>query len=299
MTAKAPDDGLSVHEERLRDDDSISHYQSSKDADETRQSNTGESGGSSNVRETTKMLQKDWKIRMFRYATIGLLVATGLVVSVAIYAGLRNSEEREFERSFRFQATQIDQAMNAELESKLLALDSLSVSTTSYSRTVGSANETWPYMTVPHFPHLAASALRIGKGLNVALLPIVHRENVVEWQDYSVRSQGWMATSLDFQLTHPNAFFTEGSTVLKEDIDHIKNISEFIFSATNDGIPSIVEDRDIMLPMWQHGPLRVGLPWVNYDLASRKATASAAQEVIDTQSCIFGQVLELSRSLLG
>eukprot|EP00980_Cylindrotheca_fusiformis_P019530 scaffold6768_cov109-Cylindrotheca_fusiformis.AAC.5 len=293
MTATTTDDELSI-------DDSTSHYQSSKSADETRLSNpnTGESRGSSDARETTKMLQRDWKIRMFRYVTIALLVATAIAISVAIYAGLRNTEQREFEHSFEFQASQIEHAMGAELEAKLRALDSMSVAATSYSRKAITPNDTWPYITLPHFPNLAAAALNIGRGLSVTLVPIIHRESMVEWQDYSVRAQGWTTRSREFQIAHPNAFITGGSAVFKQEINDNRNISEFIFEVV-DGIPTKVKERDFMLPIWQIGPLPTGLPMVNYDLGARESTASAARELMETQSCVLGDLIELSASLLG
>eukprot|EP00980_Cylindrotheca_fusiformis_P002076 scaffold463_cov92-Cylindrotheca_fusiformis.AAC.5 len=297
MTATTTDDGWSI-DDGFSDDDSTSHYQSSKSADETRLSNpnTKESGGSSDARETTKMLQRDWKIRMFRYVTIALLVATAIAISVAIYAGLRNTERRDFEHSFEFQASQIERAMDGELNSKLRALDSMSVSATSYSRRGIGPTETWPYITLPHFPHLAAGALNIGKGLSLAVVPIVHRENMVEWQNYSVRANGWMATSLEFQTAHPNAFIVEGAAKSEEEIK--RNTSEFIFEVI-DGLPTKVEDRDFMLPIWQIGPLPKGLPWVNYDISARRETDSAAQVVIETQSCVLGELFDLADSILA
>eukprot|EP00980_Cylindrotheca_fusiformis_P019532 scaffold6768_cov109-Cylindrotheca_fusiformis.AAC.7 len=297
MTATASDDGLSVV---MSDDDSTSHYQSSKSAEETRRSNpnTGESGGSSDARETTKMLQQDWKIRMFRYVTIALLVTTGVVLSVATYVDMKHSEKREFETSFYFQASQLDQATGAELEAKLHALDTLSVAATSFSRSAISPNETtWPYITLAHFPHLAASTLNMAKGMSLFLIPIVRRGSLVEWQDYSVQAQGWMAKSLEFQAAHPEAFLAENSDVF-EKINHEKDISEFVFEVDN-GIPTKVKERDIVLPIWQHAPLRTGLPWVNYDASSDKESASAVREVIETQSSVLGKIFELADSVLG
>eukprot|EP00980_Cylindrotheca_fusiformis_P024184 scaffold11607_cov88-Cylindrotheca_fusiformis.AAC.1 len=294
MTATASDDGLSVV---MSDDDSTSHYQSSKSAEETGPSNpnTGESSGSSDARATTKMLQGDWKIRMFRYVTITLLVTTGVALSVATYMDSKHSDETEFENSFYFQASQLDQAMDAELEAKVRIIDSMSVSATSYARK--EANDSWPYITLDHFPHLASSTLSIAKGTSLALIPIIRRENKVKWQDYSVRAQGWMAKSLEFQAAHPEAFLAEGSDVFEE-IHREKNISEFVFEV-NDGIPTKVKEKDILLPVWQHGPLRTGLPWVNYDASSDKESASAVREVIVTQSSVLGKIFELADSILG
>eukprot|EP00980_Cylindrotheca_fusiformis_P023107 scaffold10127_cov103-Cylindrotheca_fusiformis.AAC.2 len=298
MAATTSDDGLSIGD-RLSDDGSTS--QSSNSADETRFSNPntdGESGRSTDARETTKMLQRDWKIRMFRYVTIALLVATGLAISVAFYAGLRNTERRDFERSFEFQASQIEQAMGAELESKLRALDSMSVATTSYSRKAITPNETWPYITLPHFPHLVASALNIGRGLSISLFPIIYRENMAKWQEYSIRAQGWMTTSYEFQATHPNAFVAQDAAMSGAAINHERNISEFIFELI-DGIPTKVKERDFMVPIWQMGPLPTALPWINFDISGRESTAAAARELIESQSCILGDVIELADSLVG
>eukprot|EP00980_Cylindrotheca_fusiformis_P007485 scaffold1549_cov105-Cylindrotheca_fusiformis.AAC.14 len=295
MATTTSDDGLSISD-RLSDDGSTS--QSSNSADETRFSNPntdGESGRSTDARETTKMLQRDWKIRMFRYGTIALLVATGLAISVAFYVGLRNTERRDFEHSFEFQATQIEQAMGAELESKLRALDSMSVAATSYSRKSITPTDTWPYITLPHFPNLVAAALNIGRGVSLSISPIIYQENIADWQEYSVRAQGWLTTSREFQTAHPNAFVVRDPA--REGIKHERNISEFVFEVI-DGIPTKVKDRDFVVPIWQMGPL-TAMPWVNLNLCGRESTAAATREMIKSQTCVLGDLIDLAYSVVG
>jgi hypothetical protein len=317
-------------------DSFTSQDESSKSAGQSCSTNsiTGTSGtgsGNADIRETTKMLQKDKKIRMIRVMTLAALTVTAIVVSTAVYRSLRSAEQLEFERRFSDQSSQIGQALESQLDVKLRAIDALSVTVASY---VGPQSGGWPNITLPEFSYRSASTLSIGGGISINLQPIVYRENLEEWLEFSIQGQGWRAEGLDFQKTYPEALGSDGSHVghdhrflLEENLnvsltdrdmdngnttnedlednghlghghEQIQNISEYIFEVI-DGIPTKVEDAEIMLPVWQNSPVHDGLPWVNYDLYRKERSVGALREVLEQKSAVLGQFFELAASFHG
>jgi hypothetical protein len=313
---------------------STSRDESSKSAEESL--NTGSVDGTSgagsgtvDIRETTEMIQDDKKIRMIRVMSLGFLIITAIVVSTAVYGSLKNAQTQKFERRFSDQSSHIGQALESQLDVKLSAIDALSVTVTSF---VGSRSGGWPNITLPEFSYRSASTLSIGSGISINLQPIVYREDLEEWLEFSIQGQGWRAESLDFQERYTGALGSNGSDhdrrslseenlnvsltdrdmdngnttneELEDDghLDHdherIQNTSEFIFEVI-DGIPTKVEDADIMLPVWQNSPVHDGLPWVNYDLYRKERSVGALREVLEQQSAVLGQSFELAASFHG
>jgi hypothetical protein len=324
------------YEDGLSAESFTSQDESSNSAEHSRSTNsiTGTSGtgsGNADIRETTKMLKEDKKIRTIRAMSLAVLIATAIVVSTVVYRSLRSAEQLEFERRFSDQSSQIGQALESQLDVKLRAIDALSVTVTSY---VESRSGGWPNITLPEFSYRSASTLSIGGGISINLQPIVYREDLEEWLEFSVQGQGWRAAGLDFQKKYPGALGSDGSDIdhdhrflleenlnvsltdrdmdngnttnedleddehLDHDHEQIQNISEYIFEVI-DGIPTKVEDAEIMLPVWQNSPVHDGLPWVNYDLYRKERSVGALQEVLEQQSAVLGQVFELAASFHG
>jgi hypothetical protein len=290
------DDGLSITSFSSRYD-----IEAKEGGSGTSNTGTNEDAG---VQEAAKLLQNDARIRLLRHLALLLLLLTGTLVSSAVYMSLRASEQREFETRFADQSAHAGHAFRSELGIKLRTIDSLSVSITSHA---GSQSSGWPNFTLPDFGYRAATTLSIGRSIAVALYPLVYRENVREWEEFSYQAQEWRREDLEFQSMHPNSLDSDGV----HDHDHrflfeeyhnnpnVQNISEFIFHV-NDGIPTKVEEAGIMLPLWQHSPVHDdGLPWVNYDVLKQERNEDALAEVMQNQVAILGQFFDLSESFHG
>jgi hypothetical protein len=310
-------------------DESLSADLSASSASITGGSGAGSGSGNTDIRETSTLIQEDRKIRTIRALSLAFLIITTIVVSTVVYGSLNKVEQLEFERTFAEQSSQIGQALESQLDVKLRAIDALSVTVTSY---VGSRSVGWPKITLPEFSYRSASTLSIGGGISIKLQPIVYRDDMEEWLEFSVQEQGWRAEGLDFQKLFPGALGSDGSVhdrrfLLEENLnvsltdgdmdngnttnqdldddghlDHeheqIQNTSEFIFEVI-DGIPTKVEDVDIMLPVWQTSPVHDGLPWVNYDLYRNEKSVGALREVLEQQSAVLGHFFELAGSFHG
>jgi hypothetical protein len=268
-------------------------------------SNTGTNDGAG-VQEAAKMLQNDARVRLLRHLALLLLLITGTLVSAAVYMSLMKSEQREFETRFADQSAHAGHAFRSELGVKLRAIDSLSVSITSHA---GSRSSGWPNVTLPDFGYRAATTLSIGRGIAVALHPLVYRENKREWEEFSYQAQEWRREDLEFQSMYPNPSESDGMQghnmvhrylfEEKHDNPNVQNISEFIFHV-NDGIPTRAEEAGIMLPLWQHSPVHDGgLPWVNYDVRKQESNEDTLAEVMQNKVAILGQFFDLSESFNG
>jgi hypothetical protein len=260
---------------------------------------------SAGIQEAAKMLENDDRIRLFRDVALMLLLLTATFVSSV---SLRASEQSEFENRFADQSAQVGHALSSQLGVKLRAIDSLSVTLTSYARSQSSG---WPNVTLPRFDYRAASTLSIGSSIAVSLHPLVYRENIREWEAFSFHAQEWRREDLEFQSIYQNSNQNSLDLDGVNDHDHrslfeenqnnpnVQNISEFIFHV-NDGIPTKAEEADIMLPLWQHSPVHDdGLSWVNYDVLQQKRNEGALAEVMQNQVAVLGQFFDLSKSFHG
>ncbi|CAJ1946025.1 unnamed protein product [Cylindrotheca closterium] len=283
---------------------------SSKAEEQGRMSTTGSNTSSNkedHVLESTNLLRKDTRIRVLRAAALLILIFAAIVVSFVVYSSLRASEQREFETRFWDEAAQVGNALENEMQSKLRAIDSLSVTTTSYANSRG---RTWPNITIPEFSYRAASVLTIAGGISMALQPVVTSDLLEGWEQYSEKEQKWITSDLDFQEMYPSALEsqqgdggvgrrrkTQEEGTKPPRIRNQYNISEFVFHVEN-GIPKRSE-ANITLPFWQHSPVLDGLPWINYDIFEKEGNKGPILEVLTNQQAAFGMIYELSDSIRG
>lgn len=290
----------------------------------------GGSGGNADIRETTKMLQKDRWVRNIRMITILVLVIAAIAVSTVVYFSLVDSEVREFETRFSDQSNHIGHALQSELMAKLRAIDALASTITSYAASRG-AN--WPNVWLPEFPYRASSTLNIGNGISVGLHPLVHPQDRDNWEYYASVNTGWRAAGLLFQERFPNAIEILGgghgghrylemndtmdgnmnhTDMTDEDMnneggmihgdttafDDVRDFSYFVFHVV-DGNPIKSLDNNTMMPVWQHFPVHTGLPWVQYDINSKKGNKGAIKECLDNRVAVLGLPFELGDSSHG
>jgi len=260
------------------------------------------------VQETTNLLRKDNRIRLIRATTLLVLIIAAILVSSFVYTTLRASEQREFETRFVDQATHIGNALRTELQSKLQVIDSLSVTTTSYAN---SREIAWPNVTVPEISYRAASILTIAGGISLALQPVVRREDLESWEQYSVDNQKWITQSLSFQQWVLDAKRDQddvrkrrrmqgggGNKGDKPQKDRNRyNVSEFVFQL-QDGVPKRSEEN-ITIPLWQHSPVLNGLPLINYNVFEKEENKGPILEVLNKQEAALGLSYELSESYHG
>lgn len=300
---------MSVHSCNSRGDESHLGMDDDNDTLSTYSRTSKSKGSSSDARETTKMLQKDkWVIRI-RFAAVTVILLAAVTVSCVEYFGLRGSEQLEFEHRYEDQAAQLGHSLRSELGVKLRALDSFSVTISSYTM---NQNATWPNISMPDFEYRAATALANGGGLSIALQPLVYKEKLREWEEFAIQHQEWRKTGIEFQQMFPEAMGSiaagggrrlagnHSEDMIGENVvesSKIKNISEHIFRVV-DGAPVQVEE-DLMVPVWQYSPIYSGKPYVNYDQYSKGRNRGALTEVLEKEVAVLGPYFPLSKSFYG
>lgn len=271
-------------------------------------SHTSRSKSSNDIRETAKMLQKDKWVVTIRIVAVIVILLGAIAVSCVEYLGLRESEQLEFEHRYDDQAKQVGHSLQSELGVKLRAMDSLSVTISSYSmhQSVG-----WPNISLPEFAFRAATALSNGRGLSIGLQPLVYRENLKEWEAFAMEHQEWRAEGLEFQSIFPEALeiiddgeegklshgYSHSLFDGQFDSSNIQEISEFVFRV-EDGEPIKVEG-DLMMPVWQYSPIDAGLPYVNYDQYSKERNHDALTEVVEKEVAVLSPYFDLADSFYG
>lgn len=271
-----------------------------------------ESTDSASAIDAANVLKNDERVRLLRDVGLMMLLLTATFVSSAVYLSLRSSEQRAFEAKFADQSSHVGLALNAQLGVKLRAIDTMSVTITSYTGSQGNGSS-WPHVTLPDFDYRSASAMRNGGGISIGLHPLVYRENRQEWEAFSSQAQGWRRQGLEFQRIYENSLESSGLHDDDDEANHdhrqlhsgeldVQNVSEHIFQVGVNGFPEILEETaDVMLPLWQHSPVHDGLPWVNYDVLREKNERSrdALKDVISNKVTLLGQFFDLADSFHG
>ena len=152
-------------------------------------------------KSTSTVRKEDSCVKGLRVSVVVVLVLAAVSCAAVVYLSLKASQTKEFETRFQDQSSHVGHAVHAEVNSKLSAMDSLAITIQSYanSRDIG-----WPFVTLPEFPYRATSALTLGRGISLALHPII-RDDTREWEEYSVENQGWRQQGMMFDMMFPGA----------------------------------------------------------------------------------------------
>ncbi|KAL3931526.1 MAG: hypothetical protein SGBAC_011269, partial [Bacillariaceae sp.] len=299
--------------DNFSDDDARALYSKEEEEEvevEGKTSKKGSTKKSSNITtntddsmEITNLLRKDNRIRVLRGAALLILIVAAFIVSFLVYTMLRATEQREFETKFWDQSAQVGNALRKEMQSKLRAVDSLSVTTTSFGNSRG---RTWPNVTIPEFSYRAAGALTIAKGISMTFQPVVTSDLLEAWEEYSGTRQRWITNDLAFQEQFPSDLESQrndGNIRRRmqrppRDSGNLYNVSEFVFDV-EDGVPKRSHTKDFALPFWQHSPVLEGLPWINYDVYEKEENKGPILEVLSSEQASIGMIYELSESVRG
>jgi hypothetical protein len=132
----------------------------------------------------------------------GRIVVFNLLVLSAISAGffywsLRRSEYKKFQITFDDDSTKLSNALFASVMNTLASMDLLSTVIVAHAK---ASNETWPFVTLPHFGNIASKTLSMSSAISFCTVVLVngtlqrHR-----WEEYA---WGKMQTTINetFQI---------------------------------------------------------------------------------------------------
>jgi len=138
---------------------------------------------------TQKETQAVFRLRLW---VMRVLLLTGVAVSLVVYSMTRTSQLQEFSNIYNGAANQILSSVLTDMTERMGQVAALSAAYT--TSTTPTAEEDWPFVTLPHF-HQQAQKVRHSSGaLFVRMAPYVRTDQLDEWHVYvnSSDHNSWM-----------------------------------------------------------------------------------------------------------
>ena len=101
------------------------------------------------------------------------------------------------ESSFLGAATKVIKSFEDILEQRIAAIAALGVTLTA---SAVETKSTWPYVTLHDFQQRSTSTQSLSGSFFTAVLPIITKENRLDWEAYSIANWWWVTEGQDFQL---------------------------------------------------------------------------------------------------
>ena len=133
--------------------------------------------------------------------------------------------------------------------------NAMSITTTSYAL---DQKLTWPYVTIPHFGQRGDQILELSGALFLALSPLVPKNQLIDWESYSIKNQGWIDPTYDEDVDANKYNSTESLITPYVFQWNTSNVRVTEDNAAGD------EDIEYYAPIWQIAKINPSL--VNMDL---------------------------------
>jgi hypothetical protein len=140
-------------------------------------------------------------VTRLKLVVISILVASSIAVGLTTYYYIKDSEKSKFHENFNDDAFKVMQTVGASVENTFAALDLLS--TTMVSHAI-SSNESWPFVTIPHFGNKVSKIITMSAGLSLCTTVVVEADQREEWEKYSWANRGIVNESLQILSTDVN-----------------------------------------------------------------------------------------------
>jgi class 3 adenylate cyclase len=201
-------------------------------------------------------------------------------------------------------AERIAQSFNDRIHANLLALDSFSISSTSYALDTESS---WPLITVPDFAIRSWTTREEMKAETLGLLPIVTADKRQEWENYVVENYAWIEDAREWEVkkgksSNPSIrSLLENTTANRESMIWNRNlqreanfssgISNNIYTVNMEGAAVVDEGIGPFSPIWMTSPAPRDSRMINFNMLSHHLFWQAIED------CMFNRLAVLSRVL--
>jgi hypothetical protein len=159
-------------------------------------------------------------------------------------------------------ALKIIETFADESADKRTSIDSIARQLTSHALF---ANETWPFVTLPDFERRARLTLELAQFIGIFVLPLVTRENLEAWGNYSVANQAWYWEGMELQAR------TTGFNATSSGVEHFDTGLEvtpeiYVFdkSGPEEPLKPVTNEEGPFFPTWQYTP-QIPVPVINAD----------------------------------
>jgi len=267
-----------IDEDSFVDDDSSSVSSSrSRDGEDSSKSASAPAGGKHKPNVLQIAGRETAYVLCSKTMAYLVLLLSSIACGVVTFYFIEDEEEDSFRNDFRLYARDIARASQASARSKYEVAESMALSTTSLALDKGLQ---FPFVTVPDFEIVASNARELSDTDLLAMCPLIKgREQRQEWEDYSVREQGWLRESLDvvgMTNVDPGLIPTE-----------IHDTRDFLLPNHNEGLhPDMI---DMWAPLWQTSAPPPRADIINVDALGSWAS-EAVSNMLYTRFSVFSAI---------
>ena len=207
------------------------------------------------------------------------LVASAVIVSVAVYSNTRHAQQSQFSQTFHDSADKLMDAYQQKLQQRLQIMDSLAVDMTSLAKTIG---DSWPSVTVPDFGERTESTRALIGASAIWWTPLVTSETREQWENYAVQHQQWIHEE---EIAAAEAVGTTSRIALEVTSTEI---APHIFDKNGDSTGT-----GPFAPIWQTHPIPADIPsWVNFDSLTLPGIQGGLRNIMQNRLPVVGEVLD-------
>lgn len=191
-------------------------------------------------------------------------------------------------------AIEVGHLVNEEMRSVFAATEGLSTAVTSHSL---QSNETFPFLTIPHFEIRGTKNLILSRALQYTYAPLIKQSQKAEWESYVAQEKDWLDESIAWQNEVESAsnemqsrrYLDEGSSAITEYI-WIGSVETKVEQAG----PGIEFSHADYAPIWQQSPAPKDGGLINFDLLSDIHISKIFSELYYTKLPVLSQVMDLT-----
>jgi class 3 adenylate cyclase len=246
------------------------------------------------------------------FRKLPILVFTALVILLAaIYLlfVVKNDGNHELNVQFVGYADRIAENFNDRMHANLLALDSFSISSTSYAL---NTENSWPMITVPDFAIRSWTTRQEMKAETLGLLPIVTTDKRQEWENYAMDNQNWIEEAREWEnekgkSSSPSSRLLLGdistnrktmisNRSLRRQANFTNGISSNIYTVNMEGAAVVDEGMGPFSPIWMTSPAPKDSRMINFNMLSHHLFWQAIEDCMYSRLSVLSRVLNFESS---
>jgi hypothetical protein len=118
-----------------------------------------------------------------------VLILSTAGIALAIYFFVRHSERSDFEIGYTSDADRLLDGIGMSIHDSLGAMAAFGTMMASIAR---ETNQTFPYVTLPHFAVKASRLLTMTAAIQITIQTVVTSKQRLQWEAYTIQNEWWV-----------------------------------------------------------------------------------------------------------